>query len=133
MHRAVSYLSATCTKAIRLNTCLPRTKVSAVFIKTLSLSLLSLQAGSTLSAVPGLEPQKSWDLDGYIKYMATYSIPDGTDNTFDNLIHNRLNFEYRFSSSWRVNVGLRNRVLWGDSNDFPAMPTWLRWILVTWI
>ncbi|MEL7287232.1 MAG: hypothetical protein AAGJ57_07110, partial [Pseudomonadota bacterium] len=63
MHRAVSHLSATCTKAIRLNTCLPRTKVSAVFIKALSLSLLSLQAGYALSAVPGLEPQKSWDLD----------------------------------------------------------------------
>ncbi len=120
MHRAVSHLSATCTKAIRLNTYLPRTKVNAVFIKALSLSLLSLQAGSALSAVPGLEPQKSWDLDGYIKYMATYSIPDGTDNTFDNLIHNRLNFEYRFSSSWRVNVGLRNRALWGDSTDFPG-------------
>lgn len=120
MHRAVSHLSAICTKANRLNICLPRTKVNAVFIKALSLSLLSLQAGSVLSAVPGLEPQKSWDLDGYIKYMATYSIPDGTDNTFDNLIHNRLNFEYRFSSSWRVNVGLRNRALWGDSTDFPG-------------
>lgn len=120
MHRAVSHLSATCTKAIRLNTYLPRTKVNAMFIKALSLSLLSLQAGSALSAVPGLEPQNSWDLDGYIKYMATYSIPDGTDNTFDNLIHNRLNFEYRFSSSWRVNVGLRNRALWGDSTDFPG-------------
>ena len=88
MHRAASYLSATCTKALQFNTGLLRTKVNAVFIKALSLSLLCLQAGSALSAVPGLEPQKSWDLDGYIKYMATYSVPDGTDNTFDNLIHN---------------------------------------------
>ena len=87
MHRDVSHLSEICINALRLHTYLPRTNISAVFIKALSFSLLSLQAGGAFSAVPGLEPQKSWDLDGYIKYMATYSIPDGADNTFDNLIH----------------------------------------------
>jgi hypothetical protein len=74
------------------------------------------------AAVPGLEPERSWDLDGYVKYMATYSIPEKQSNTLDHLIHNRFNFEYRFSPNWRVNVGMRNRAIWGDALDIAQYP-----------
>ncbi len=77
--------------------------------------LLVLTSSQTLAAIPGLEPEKSWDLDGYVKYMVTYSMPEKQENTLDHLIHNRFNFEYRFSPSWQLNVGMRNRLLWGDA------------------
>ena len=65
--------------------------------------------------IPGLTPEKSWDLNGYVKYMATSSIPNSGDTIFDNIVHQRFNFEYRFNDQLRVNLGMRNRQLFGDS------------------
>ncbi|MCY9853539.1 hypothetical protein [Vibrio mediterranei] len=69
--------------------------------------------------IPGLQPEKNWDLTGYVKYMVTGGIPDHGENTLDHLIHQRFNYEYRFSSSFRFNAGMRNRVLAGDSLNAP--------------
>ncbi|OIN24137.1 hypothetical protein [Vibrio barjaei] len=69
--------------------------------------------------IPGLQPEKDWDLTGYVKYMATGGIPEHGENTLDHLIHQRFNYEYRFSSSFRFNAGMRNRVLAGDSLSAP--------------
>ncbi|MFA0440379.1 hypothetical protein BCU70_19630 [Vibrio sp. 10N.286.49.C2] len=69
--------------------------------------------------IPGLIPETNWDLNGYVKYMATGSIPDHGANSLDNLIHQRFNYEYRFSSSLRFNAGMRNRALFGDSLSLP--------------
>jgi hypothetical protein len=69
--------------------------------------------------IPGLAPEKHWDLNGYVKYMATGTIVDHQDNTLDHLVHQRFNYEYRFNSHFRVNVGMRNRVIIGDSLSAP--------------
>ncbi|MGR5236893.1 hypothetical protein [Vibrio alfacsensis] len=90
-----------------------------VFNYALSILPLVFASNPLLANIPGLEPKKDWDLDGYIKYMATYAIPETQPNTLDHLVHNRINFEYRFSPNWRVNIGMRNRVLWGDVADIP--------------
>ncbi|MBY5991223.1 hypothetical protein [Ferrimonas balearica] len=84
------------------------------------LALLTALAGPALAAVPGLAPQKSWDLGGYVKYMATGTLADEGDNALDHLLHQRFNFEYRFSPTLRLNVGMRNRVLAGDSAELPG-------------
>ena len=69
--------------------------------------------------IPGLTSQSPWDMGGYVKYMATYSYPkEGKDN-LDHLLHQRFNLEYRFDSGVSINLGLRNRVLMGDSLDLP--------------
>ncbi|MFH4461872.1 hypothetical protein [Vibrio diabolicus] len=73
----------------------------------------------TNASIPGLEPEKAWDINGYVKYMATYSMPDEQGNTLDHLLHNRINVEYRFSPEWRINLGIRNRALWGDALEIP--------------
>ena len=70
--------------------------------------------------IPGLEPAKSWDLDGYIKYMGTYTSPDGSSGISDHLLHQRFNFEYRFDSELRINVSMRNRLFYGDSAEVPG-------------
>lgn len=61
-----------------------------VVSQALSLSLLGFFSFCAVANIPGLQPQKSWDFDGYIKYMATYSMPDDQSNTLDHLLHNRL-------------------------------------------
>ncbi len=90
--------------------------------KPMGVSFLALASFQSIAAIPGLEPEKSWDLDGYLKYMVTYSIPEHQSNTLDHLVHNRINFEYRFSPNWRINVGMRNRALWGDALDITQYP-----------
>lgn len=68
--------------------------------------------------IPGLTPEKSWDLNGYVKYMATNTIPNSGDAIFDNIVHQRFNFEYRLNDQFRVNLGMRNRLLFGDSAEY---------------
>ncbi|WP_428774835.1 hypothetical protein [Vibrio sp.] len=80
---------------------------------------LTLISGYCSAQVPGLEPEKDWQLGGYVKYMLTYTLPDHQSNTLDHLIHQRFNFEYRFKPGWSFNAGMRNRLLAGDSVDIP--------------
>ncbi|MBY5920764.1 hypothetical protein [Ferrimonas balearica] len=91
--------------------------MTAARLALASILLIPLVAQAT---VPGLAPQKNWDLGGYIKYMATGTIADEGENGLDHLLHQRFNFEYRFSDSLRVNAGMRNRVLAGDTAELPG-------------
>lgn len=84
------------------------------------IALLALLSPIALAQIPGLEPAKKWDLGGYVKYMATATVPDGADNLYDNLVHQRFNYEYRFSPNLRFNAGMRNRLFWGDTAEIPG-------------
>ncbi|WED24194.1 hypothetical protein L3Q72_15020 [Vibrio sp. JC009] len=77
--------------------------------------LLALHSSLLWAQIPGLEPEKNWDLTGYLKYMLTAAYPDSGGESYDHLIHQRFNYEYRFNSSLRLNAGLRSRYLWGDA------------------
>lgn len=70
--------------------------------------------------IPGLDPEKSWDVNGYVRTMITATVFDNQGTLFDYQLNNRINAEYRFSSQWRFNVGMRNRLVWGDSAEFDA-------------
>ncbi|ADN75741.1 conserved hypothetical protein [Ferrimonas balearica DSM 9799] len=82
--------------------------------------MLALYSGAAAATIPGLAPEQPWQFGGYVKYMATATLPDQTDNGFDHLLHQRFNVEYRFSPSLRFNAGMRNRVLAGDSAELPG-------------
>ncbi len=69
--------------------------------------------------IPGLEPEKSYSFGGYVKYLGRVVIPQSGSNGWDHLVHQRFNYEYRFSDVFSFNAGMRNRVLWGDSLDIP--------------
>lgn len=60
----------------------------------------------------------SLTIGGYVKYLngAIYSPQLPKDNAYllDNLLHNRLNAEWKFAKSWNLSAGLRTRVFWGD-------------------
>ncbi|GAA5188761.1 hypothetical protein [Ferrimonas gelatinilytica] len=108
----------------------PRTKFPILYRLTTALlvGVLGLVPGyaqpqaevPALGGIPGLTPQNAWDLTGYVKYMATLAIPDSGDNVLDHLVHQRFNFEYRFSGNLRINAGMRNRLLFGDSAELPG-------------
>jgi len=82
--------------------------------------LALLNSGYAFAQIPGLAPEKNWDLTGYVKYMATGTYPDETDSALDHLVHQRFNFEYRFTPDLRVNFGMRNRAIWGDTAKIPG-------------
>lgn len=75
--------------------------------------------GTAQAQIPGLEPEQDWDLTGYVKYMATGNFPDQQSNGLDHLIHQRFNLEYRVTPDFRLNAGMRNRLLWGDTAETP--------------
>jgi hypothetical protein len=90
--------------------------------------LLLFISSISYAQVPGLTPAKQWDLDGYVKYMGTANLPDDSDNnnddnSLDHLIHQRFNYEYRFTLQLHFNIGLRNRLMAGDSNDILGYAT----------
>ncbi|MGF1698816.1 hypothetical protein L4D09_00660 [Photobacterium makurazakiensis] len=83
----------------------------------LTVGLVAGASSHTLAQIPGLASEKAWDLNGYVKYMATATVPDGESSGVDNLIHQRFNFEYRFNEQLRFNAGMRNRLLFGDTAE----------------
>jgi hypothetical protein len=69
--------------------------------------------------IPGIQPEKRYSFGGYVKYLTRVVIPEDDSNYWDHLVHQRFNYEYRFSDILSINAGMRNRVLWGDSLDIP--------------
>ncbi|MCW8348471.1 hypothetical protein MD535_21020 [Vibrio sp. ZSDZ65] len=96
--------------------------VTTIFIVGAACYMIKVKA-----EIPGLVPESNWDLGGYVKYMATGLVPDHSDNALDHLIHQRFNYEYRFTPSFRFNAGMRNRVLMGDSVSLPYYSQVTEW------
>jgi hypothetical protein len=57
---------------------------------------------------------------GYIKYLPSVSLPQTGDRLYDQLLHQRLNFEYRFTDALNFATGMRNRLFFGDSTKLPG-------------
>jgi len=65
--------------------------------------------------------QRNWTLNGYIKYMQTISFTEIDKNWMtDNLIHNRLNFNWNINEKLTFNTQMRNRIYYGETvTGFP--------------
>ena len=62
------------------------------------------------------EKEKKYSLDGYINNMQSVMFDSLKGNwTNDNLIHNRLNFNWFPTESFSFNVGIRTRIFTGES------------------
>lgn len=62
---------------------------------------------------------KNWTLSGYMKNLQTlifFNNPAPTDDLFlqDNLLHNRLNFEWFPNDNFTLHADLRSRIFFGD-------------------
>jgi hypothetical protein len=61
-------------------------------------------------------PERKVFLSGYVKNLSSIAIPSwGGDWTFDNFIHNRLNFKWYASENITVKVEARTRFFFGES------------------
>lgn len=88
-----------------------------IFILIL-ISLLSLQS---FSQTDELAKPKSWNLSGYLKYMQTLSGNSlKGDWSTDNLLHNRLKFDWNINPNLTFKTHIRNRVFYGETvKSFP--------------
>jgi hypothetical protein len=65
------------------------------------------------------ETMKNWSLTGYVKDFRTVLLNPNFDNIIlDNLIHNRLNFEWYPNEKWTFKAEMRNRVFYGNLVQF---------------
>ncbi|MEO9869826.1 hypothetical protein [Ekhidna sp.] len=60
------------------------------------------------------EKEKNWWIRGYVKDLVNVNISNDS-TTFDNLIHNRLNFKWFPNDEINVKIELRNRFFWGET------------------
>ncbi|MFH2095565.1 MAG: hypothetical protein ABIJ16_07675 [Bacteroidota bacterium] len=73
---------------------------------------------------PGLsqEKEKNYTLCGYIKDMQTVIMGDPKENWItDNLIHNRMNFNWYPNDNLALNIELRTRFIWGEMISMESM------------
>jgi hypothetical protein len=74
------------------------------------------------------ETEKKWAFRGYLKDMVTFNFPEDSSTFVDNLIHNRLNFEWFPSNKFNAYLEIRTRVFTGDlvqsiqGSDNPLIP-----------
>ncbi|TKB50637.1 hypothetical protein FCL40_05675 [Ferrimonas sediminicola] len=84
------------------------------------LALLLPFSAQALAQIPGLAPQSPWELSGYLKGMTSLSQPDGAASRSEQLLHQRIDLEYRGRQGWRFNLGMRNRLLYSDALSQPG-------------
>ncbi len=67
---------------------------------------------------------RNWTLNGYVKYMQTISFQHIDKQWMtDNLIHNRLIFNWNITGNLTFNTQIRNRVFYGETvSNFPQYP-----------
>jgi len=61
------------------------------------------------------QENKNWSLSGYLSEMLSIIMIDPDSALlYENLLHNRLNFEWNPSKNWKLNIGMRNRLIAGN-------------------
>jgi hypothetical protein len=67
---------------------------------------------------------RNWTLNGYVKYMQTISFQHIDEHWMtDNLLHNRLIFNWNITGNLTFNTQMRNRIFYGETvSNFPEYP-----------
>ena len=91
-------------------------------MKKLLLTILLL---FTLSAYSQEKKPRNWSLNGYLKYMQTISFQHiDKEWLTDNVIHNRLIFNWNITNNLTFNTQMRNRIFYGEMvSTFPEYTT----------
>lgn len=59
--------------------------------------------------------ESAFQFRGYVKDLQVFSVGGGFDSTdWVQMVHNRLNFSYRFSEKWSARLEVRNRIFVGS-------------------
>lgn len=86
--------------------------------------IIIMSIGFSVFAQKKPEKQRNWSLTGYVKYMQTISFQQIDKNwVTDNVIHNRLNFNWIMNNNLTFNAQMRNRIFYGETvSTFPKYP-----------
>lgn len=80
----------------------------------LVMALLIINSGA-FSQSPFGASEKKLEAGGYLKYMQSVNFIRGVDSMWvDNLLHNRLNFNWYPDANLKVNAEIRSRIFYGD-------------------
>ncbi|MCU0381030.1 MAG: hypothetical protein MUE58_07550 [Chitinophagaceae bacterium] len=61
------------------------------------------------------QKEHAFQFRGYVKDLQTFTFAGGFDSTdWVQMVHNRLNFSYRFSETWSARMEIRNRIFVGS-------------------
>jgi hypothetical protein len=87
-------------------------------------TLLLLIFTLTVQAQDYSAKSRNWTLNGYVKYMQTISFQHIDEHwTTDNLLHNRLIFNWNITGNLTFNTQMRNRIFYGETvSNFPEYP-----------
>src|SRR5664279_4017650 len=62
------------------------------------------------------EKKSHWAVNGYLKDLQSIQFTDINKKwTLDNLLHNRVDVHWYADSIWKFHLGVRNRLLYGES------------------
>ncbi len=71
---------------------------------------------TAVSSPPSAPKVSKWAISGYLKDLQYIQFKNVHEQwTLDNLIHNRIDLRWYPGKDWKVHVGLRNRLLYGQS------------------
>jgi uncharacterized membrane protein YeiB len=89
--------------------------------KKVLLFLLLAYFSSSSFAQDDSSKQRNWTLNGYVKFMQTVSFQEiDKDWMTDNVLHNRLNFNWNINNNFTFNAQMRNRIFYGETvTNFP--------------
>ncbi len=94
------------------------------------LLLYTLIAGHDADAEPAGDTTAKtnhWSVGGYLKDLQSIQFTDINKQwTLDNLVHNRFDIHWYPSQNWKVRVGVRNRIYYGDSTSIYQIATSLQ-------
>jgi len=87
-------------------------------------TLLLLIFTLTVQAQDYSAKSRNWTLNGYVKYMQTISFQHIDEHWMtDNLLHNRLIFNWNITGNLTFNTQMRNRIFYGETvSNFPEYP-----------
>ena len=99
-----------------------RAKFEAItLIKRFCFVFIMLLSLGVFAQPDSISKQRNWTLNGYVKYMQTISFQKIDEKwATDNLLHNRLNFNWNISENLTFNTQVRNRIFYGETvTNFP--------------
>jgi hypothetical protein len=68
------------------------------------------------SLISDHEKKHNWSISGYLKDLQSVQFTNINEKwTLDNLVHNRMDVHWYADSNWKFHLGIRNRLLYGES------------------
>jgi hypothetical protein len=94
------------------------TSLPYYFLPFVLLLIVVNARGQDTTATTVKTQQKNWTVGGYLKDLQSIQFTDVNKKwALDNLVHNRIDLHWYPSTKWKIHIGMRNRLLYGESTS----------------